>query len=356
MFKSKTVIATPPGATIREQLEVRGLSQKEFATRMGMSEKHISKLINGQVQLTPDVAERLEMVLGVPSRFWNKLEAIFREKLAKVTAENEIADDFAILNQLPFTEIANSGWLAKVKSPLEKVIELRKFFEVAKLTILADNAQLTKIACRRLSLTEKGNFALLAWVQRAKIEARSIQVKPINIKLLKSKLPEIRSLNTLDMDVFSSKLQKILAECGVALVFLPHIKGSFLHGATFYDGKKVVIGLTTRGKDADKFWFSLFHEIGHILLGHIDRKDGLTDEDEVEADEFAKEILIPSNIFNDFVNKKCFSKDAIQSFAKNNNVLTGIVVGRMQKEGFISFRRFNGLKVQYSFSFSNRKD
>ena len=56
MVKSRSFIATPPGATIKEQLLDRGLSQKEFAVRMGMSEKHISKLINGEVQLTPDVA------------------------------------------------------------------------------------------------------------------------------------------------------------------------------------------------------------------------------------------------------------------------------------------------------------
>ena len=60
MVKSRSFIATPPGATIKEQLIDRGLSQKEFALRMGMSEKHISKLINGDVQLTPEVAVRLE--------------------------------------------------------------------------------------------------------------------------------------------------------------------------------------------------------------------------------------------------------------------------------------------------------
>ena len=70
MVKSRSFIATPPGATIKEQLLYRGLSQKEFSLRMGMSEKHISRLINGEVQLTPDVAVRLEMVLGIPAKFY----------------------------------------------------------------------------------------------------------------------------------------------------------------------------------------------------------------------------------------------------------------------------------------------
>lgn len=83
MKTSRTFIAVPPGATIREQLSDRGMSQKEFSSRMGMFEKHISRLINGDVQLTPEVAHKLEMVLGVPTEFWNNLEAIYREKLAK---------------------------------------------------------------------------------------------------------------------------------------------------------------------------------------------------------------------------------------------------------------------------------
>ena len=96
MIKSKTYIAIPPGVTIKEQLCDIGMTQKEFAIRMDMSEKHISKLINGEVQLTPDVAERLELVLGVPAKFWNNLEAIYREKLAKAKAENEMDSDIMI--------------------------------------------------------------------------------------------------------------------------------------------------------------------------------------------------------------------------------------------------------------------
>ena len=83
MVRSHTIIATPPGATMKEQLADRGMSQKEFALRMGLSEKHVSRLINGEVQLTPDVSLRLEMVLGIPAAFWNNLEAIYREKLTR---------------------------------------------------------------------------------------------------------------------------------------------------------------------------------------------------------------------------------------------------------------------------------
>lgn len=100
-MRSRTYIATPPGATIKEQLVNRNMSQKEFAIRMDMSEKHISKLINGDVQLTPEMAMRLELVLGLPAHFWNNLESNYREKLLKVQAENEMDEDLEIMRKIP---------------------------------------------------------------------------------------------------------------------------------------------------------------------------------------------------------------------------------------------------------------
>ena len=124
MVRSRSYIATPPGATIKEQLNDRGMSQKEFAARMDMSEKHISKLINGDVQLTPEVAVRLEMVLGVPAKFWNNLEAVYREKIIKVEAENDMDADEALAKQLPYNEMAKFGWVPETRVSQKRVIWL----------------------------------------------------------------------------------------------------------------------------------------------------------------------------------------------------------------------------------------
>ena len=117
-----------------------------------------------------------------------------------------------------------------------------------------------------------------------------------------------------------------------------------------YDMNKIIIGLTVRGKDADKFWFSLFHEIGHILLGHINKIGGTTDADEDAADEFARNILIPQDKFYNFTQKHTFSKDSILTFARTIGISPGIVVGRLQKEGFIQYNWHNDLKVKYEIS------
>lgn len=115
MVRSRSYIATPPGATVKEQLNDRGMSQKEFAARMDMSEKHISKLINGDVQLTPETAVRLEMVLGVPAKFWNHLEATYREKIIKAEAENAMDADVEMAKQFPYSEMAKFGWFQRLE-------------------------------------------------------------------------------------------------------------------------------------------------------------------------------------------------------------------------------------------------
>ncbi|MDY4969914.1 MAG: HigA family addiction module antitoxin [Lachnospiraceae bacterium] len=346
MVRSRSYIATPPGATIKEQLKDRGMSQKEFAARMDMSEKHISKLINGDVQLTPEVAVRLEMVLGVPAKFWNNLEAVYREKLIKAEAENAMDADEALAKQLPYSEMAKYGWVPETRDSKEKVVYLRKYFEVVELSLLENN-QITRIACRRLAVTEKSDFALLAWAQEAKIKARNIQTAPINIKGLIEIVPEIRKMTVQKPKEFCPELKEMLARCGIALVFLPHLKGSFLQGASFMDGNKIVVGLTARGKDADKFWFSLFHELGHIVLGHIGQSEGTTDQDEKNADRWSGDKLIPAEIFERFKAQKNFTESNVVAFADSIGIAPGIVVGRLQKEGCIQHNMMNDLKEQY---------
>lgn len=349
MRESRSYIATPPGATIKEMIEERKFSQKEFAVRMGLSEKHVSKLINGEVQLTQDVAYRLEMVLGVPAKFWNNLESIYREKLERIKEENGMDRDKVLSRQYPYSQMAEQGWVPQTRDSFERVVNLRKFFEVSRLDILEEES-FNRIACRRLGFSEKADYALRAWSQQARLEARNIDTGNINLKRLKSELPFFRSMTSENPMLFCPQLKEILSDCGVAIVFLSHIGGSFLHGATFIDGKKIVMALTVRGKAADRFWFSFFHEIAHILLGHINREEGIGEKEEKEADEFAKNILIPSSDFDCFVNKEDFSVRAVSKFAYSISIDPGIVVGRLQKENYIGYDCLNDLKVKYEIS------
>lgn len=348
MMHSKNTIAIPPGATIREQLESRGMTQKEFALRMGLSEKHISHLINGQVELTQDVALRLESVLGLPASFWNNLESIYREKLTRVIAEQELEQDVELAAAFPYSKMAVLGWVAAARKAEDKVHNLRRFFEVAKLDLL-NGLRFPGIAYRRTGTNETSDYSLAAWAQKARVEARKNKTAPINISKLEQEIPRIREMTIKDPGVFCNELTTLFAGCGIALVFLPHVGGSFLHGASFYDGNRIVMGLTVRGRDADKFWFCLFHEMCHILKGHISASQS-NKEQEDEADLFAREILITQEQYEIFISANCFTKDSIISFAHRIGISPGIVLGRLQKENYVPYNRYNDLKVKYQIA------
>lgn len=240
--------------------------------------------------------------------------------------------DVEMAKQFPYSEMAKFGWVPETREAKEKVVNLRKYFEVVELSLLGSE-QITRIACRRLAITEKSDLALMAWAQEAKIQARDIQTAPINIKRLISAMSEIRKMTVLKPNEFCPKIKECLANCGVALVFLPHLKGSFLQGASFLDGNKIVVGLTARGKDADKFWFSLFHELAHIALGHVGQLNGTSEDDERTANKWSGDMLIASKDFETFRRNRDYSERNVLRFAKAQGIAPGIVVGRMQLEG-----------------------
>ena len=263
--------------------------------------------------------------------------------------KNTMDKDEVLAKQLPYNQMSKFGWVPETRLMKERVINLRKYFEVVELSLL-ENRQITKIACRRLAITEKGDFALIAWAQEAKRVARQTDTTHINIDKLVRVLPEIRSMTLETPAEFSAELKDKLAQCGIALVFLPHLQGSFLQGASFIDGKKIVIGLTARGKDADRFWFSLFHELGHIVLGHIGKTDEITEQDENEADLWAKDELIPKEEFEQFKKTQDYSSISVCDFANKIGIAPGIVVGRLQKERCITYNMLNELKEQYEIA------
>lgn len=349
MLKSRTCIAVPPGATISEQLADRGITQEEFALRMNLSEERVTALLCGEEGLTSDVAVRLETVLGVPAQFWINLEGIYRDKLVVVKLENAMDAERELVGRFPYKELAKLQWVPEARDIKTRVRHLCRFFEVTQLDRVLD-VGMAELACRRLSVTEKGDFALAAWAQKARLEARNHKVGPVDLQALRGNLPQLRAMTVQSPEEFAHELVDILAQTGVVLVLLPHIGGSFLHGVTFTEGSKYVVGLTVRGKDADKFWFSLFHELGHILLGHVGRSEGTTEGDEEDADTFARDTLLPPDEYRDFVQTGDFSKQSVVRFSRFVGLTPGIVVGRLQKEKLIPYSYFNDLKIRYSLS------
>lgn len=355
MVNKNEIIAIPPGETIKEQLEIHNMNQKEFAKRLGYSEKHVSEIINGKASITQETSLKLESILGIPASFWNNLEAIYQEDLARIRAEEEIEKEIEIAKKIPYNQMAKYEWIDKTRDNKEKVINLRNFFRVASLSLIP-NIDNFAVAFRKLDNGNASNLALSAWLQQGRRFGESIQTEPFNKSKLKKCIEDLRNLVIKSPKEFEPQMKAICESCGIALVFLPHLPKTYAHGATqWYNSNKALIQLSIRGKDADKFWFSFFHEIGHSVKHGIKNvyvnfdKEELKDIKEQEADEFARNILIPKKEYDLFTAKGIFTEKSITEFAKKINMLPGIVVGRLQYDKYIPYTHFHYLKTKYEW-------
>lgn len=348
-MESKSYIAISPGESIREQLDLRDMSQKEFALRMNMSEKHVSHLLNGKVSLTNDVASRLERVLGVPARFWNRLESLYREDLAKVDSENLADKEINFINSFPYNDMVKAHMVKKVNNHVDKHRNLCQFFEVASLSVLEDD-RVFPVACRQLGNTDRAMRSKLVIAQYAKLHARGISVEKYRKDKLHKSLSVLKAFTRYEEFDFFSTIQKILSQCGIALVLVPHIPGAFLQGLSFIDAssQKIILGITLRQKRADVFWFTLFHELIHIMEGHIGRVEGGLHEDEVIADSMASNWLIEEAAYKEFISTSQMNIDTIRAFAEHQEVGISLVIGRLQKDKIIGYNQFNTYIVTYT--------
>jgi HTH-type transcriptional regulator/antitoxin HigA len=116
--------------------------------------------------------------------------------------------------------------------------------------------------------------------------------------------------------------------------------------------------MSIRGSWADIFWFSLFHELAHVLLHSkrhifIEGKGGedpawLTQED--EANRFAGDVLIPLGPYHAFTGQGIFTAGAIRQFATQRGIAPGVVVGRLQHDGFLARNQGNDLRERYRWA------
>ena len=263
IYRSKTFTAVPPGMTIKEVLEDHHMTQKELAVRLGLSEKHISKLINGEVPLTQDVAIRLERVLDIEASFWNGLEAAYREAILKVEYENSIDEEINFAKPFGYAKLARLGIVPETKKAAEQVNNLQKFFEVASLKHVADEMIMPLVYENIKDMEPDKKSAIYTLVQITKGRARFVEVNPYDAELLEKFIPKIKDLSSEPLISVKEPLKDMLAACGVIIVYLPIIDNITSTCITYSKGNSIVLGIPT--EDSDAFW-TLLGEALHNLL------------------------------------------------------------------------------------------
>lgn len=198
-----------------------------------------------------------------------------------------------------------------------------------------------------LNVVDHSEDVLLhAW--RARVATRALQMAEAGVPEYNptdtSWLAQLPKLSVLSNG--PQKAQELLLENGIVLVPERQIQGLAIDGAAFMVGAMPVIGLTLRRDDIGNFWFSLLHEVGHVVLHRLtglqsgffdqfrEELSGQVDPDyqELEADAFASNLLIPSELWRRSPARISKTPSVIEKFAKGIGVHPAIVFGRIRKE------------------------
>ncbi|CAA6810966.1 MAG: HTH-type transcriptional regulator / antitoxin HigA [uncultured Sulfurovum sp.] len=345
----QTDLAIHPGELLEETLEDIGMSQRELANRLGRPVQAINEIIKGKKSITSATALELEDVLSVPSHIWIGLESEYQMVLARQEELKQMKEESSLVRNFPYSDLVKLGLVKTTRKAIEKVDELKRFFGVAKL-VQIQHVKIYQPAFRVSNHNNISHEAIATWIQVAIIKAQAIETESFEKKKLKENLPKLKSLmNYNDINQSIKELKQLLNTCGIALILLPHFKNTKVNGATFWlDNNKAVIVMSLRGSFSDVFWFSLFHEIGHIML-HPKREvflengysDPKLEKQETEADDFASQLLILDKDFKDFISIADFSKTHVINFAKKQGIKPSIVVGRLMRYNYINYNDYN---------------
>lgn len=341
---------TPPGETLSELLEERGLTQKELSLRLGRSGKNLSQIVNGKAPITPDLALDLERVLGTPAHFWNNRESRYREWLSRHSIPEPTEEDLAWARSFPYKHMADNGWLPAATSARDKFFNLLTFFGVVDCSAYIAWQATLRPMYRRSPAASTKEHLVAAWLRQGQIEAELVDAAHYEEHLFVNAVKVAREMTCQAPSEFVPKLKQLFAEAGVALLFVPELPSMGVSGATRWFGSKAVIQITLRYKTNDHLWFTIFHECCHILK-HQKRavfleSQGNQSVEEAEADQFAADTLIPPAKYRQFVSQGVFDARAVQAFAESVGICPGVVVGRLQKDKCIGWDCLNKLKVK----------
>lgn len=351
-------LAIHPGEFLEETIEEIGMTQGELANRLGRPIQAVNEIIKGKKSITSKTALELEDVLGISSHVWIGLESEYQIVLAKQEELKLMEKESSMVKNFPYADLVKLGFVKATRKAVEKVEELKRFFGVAKLAQISD----VKVYQPAFRVSNHGNVsheAIATWIQAVRIKAKEKETNKFDKKRLKENLPKIKSLINTELNEAIKEIQQVLNNCGIVLVMLPHFKNTKVHGATFWlDSETAVVAMTLRGSFSDVFWFSFFHEIGHILL-HPKREvfleDGCIDlklqKQEDEADKFASETLLNTKEYNKFIFADNFTKSNVLAFAKQFDIKPSVIVGRLMHDRLVEFNDYqlSSLRDRYKW-------
>lgn len=335
-----------PGETLDEKLEEMGMGPKEFAVRTAKPEKTIIAIIKGESSITADMAVLFESVTKIPAHFWLNSQRTYDEFIARNKRDEMIAQSEEWARRFPLSSMIKKGWLAASSSSKEKTTALLSFFSISTPEAWQNYYfnQVLKVEFRISLANTKEPYAISAWLRKGELQAAEMEVPTYSEKVFRELLPSIKSLMARQPSDFFSQLQGLCIGAGVKVVFTPCLPKAPINGSTRWLNDTPFIQMTDRYKRNDVFWFTFFHEVGHILLHgkkeifleNIDYCDKIKQK-EIEADNFAIRWTFSEEEEKEVLEIDTLDMNEISNFAKKLDTHPAIIIGRLQHKKILPY-------------------
>lgn len=345
---------SPPGHTIISLLEQNELTLEDFAERIGRTKSIAQNLLDGNHGIDVELARRLSDIFGASENFWMAREHDYRASI-EVPEQVRVENFEDLISTLPLADMKKFGWIKNVRSREDKIAESMAFFGVSTIAQWQgryENA-FQGAAYRRSTAYASCEISTTAWLRQGEVETHADEISKWSPEQLRRELDGFRRLTWFKSpSLFLPKLKEGFARAGVKFAIVRAPKGCSASGAVrILADDTPHIQLSFRYLSDDQFWFSLFHEIGHLLL-HFDKMpilentEVIEEECEDEANAFASQIIVPMMYQEEFLGLVA-SKQLILNFSKKIGVSPGLVVGQLQHARIIGYNQMQYLKRRY---------
>jgi len=345
-----------PGDSILSLMHRRAVPATVLADRLGGEREILRGLVSGLRPIDERIAKIISETLGGTPRFWLQRQENYDQALDRAVSAIGPDERDGLLKKVPSPSPATRG--RPSGSNVAREIRVRlAFYNVngiqAWKTRYGQCIDATRFRTSDSFESEDGAVSL--WLRAGELEAEIISTAPWDPAKLREGISSIRRLSLIRQPTrVLPKLRKALATVGVALVVHKAPRGCRASGASrFLSRDKAMLLLSMRHKSDDHFWFTLFHELGHLLLHgdqtFIDEEGMPEDKFEAEANEFARRCIVPGDMERAFGQLPA-NRDSVIRFSVSLGVAPGLVVGQLQHRGIIGYERLNFLKRYYKWN------
>ena len=331
------------GKYLKDYLEFYNISQSEFASRLGITQKHMNEILKEKSEITLEMAVNIEILTKIPISFIINSEhrkKVQKELMDKYKSEKNI--DKKMKEEFSLKELNDRKWVdfKDISNPIQNYMDIMEFLKVKDLTALSKIQEKTLFKKNGNDLNK-----LNLWIARCDEIAKNQSINKydsINFLLLISDIKEMSFKKGINIE----ELQKLLNSYGIYFVVEKALSGTKIRGCFKVKGKNPAIYITKNYIGKDSFYYELYHELGHCKSDYNEAKSKVivegNENQEKRADEFALNTMIDKDVWKKIENN--IKENELVKISEDYKIPMSFIVGRLAK--------FN--KINYSSKLYNK--